>query len=552
MQKELKLKRTILLLLMIVLSVQIKSQVISTNVNLQSGVYEFGLDAPAVDYTQKILTLDEKMKIGMTQVATGGYSFFAIRKNTGAINYVNLPIQYKVTDFTLLGDSIYFCGYEERENYTNAFVGYGGITDLFLSSTGSPTIKVSPINTYEQGDTMFTIRKIRAYYNNNGERIIAGIGSMYYGDATRDIYEFDGLGSFAMVRHYYSKYYYDYVMMYKVNEMSIVINNEDVVLHGASPVYATANQVTLYHNPMAPDSAAHSERFEDLTLTDNSICVISSSSTSDILEIDHQYANHNDRMYVRSIDKNNYNNQHSFMYYTPILYHPDYGIRIETLDNKKLAIVYVMCDPSNAYVTNTVVDKLVFDGEALNFLGSYILDSVHHRDYVLRNIEYLSDVNSLLIQKSVVGHSSIIGARNNVFLLDLDETLTSPYLVFERDLSSIVYEDRYPIWNDINTYNNKDYFSIGNYRGRLQIFDVRNLRQNSDCSRIMSRWINSKEFPRIISAANLELCNFEFVVYNVDNMMLQTVYSPLSSYRAVINTEHLRRVNRPIMKKCAN
>lgn len=535
---------------MIVLSVQIKAQVISTDVNLQSGVYEFGLDDPAVDYTQKILTLDEKTKIGMTQVANGGYSFFAIRKNTSTINYVNLPRQYKVTDFTLLGDSIYFCGYEERENYTNAFVGYGGITDLFISSTGLyPTVKISPINTYEQGDTVFTIRKIRAYHNNNGERIVAGIGSMYYGDATRDIYEYDGLGSFAMVRHTYSKYYYDYVMMYKVNETSIVTNNEDVVLYGASPIYATANQVTLYHNPMEPDSAAHSERFEDLTLTDNSICVISSSCTSDILEIDHQYANHNDRMYVRSIDKNNYNNQHSFMYYTPILYHPDYGIRIETLDNKKLAIAYVMCDEDT---TNTVVDKLVFDGEALNFLGSYILDSVHHREYILRNIEYLSDVNSLLIQKSVVGHSSIIGARNNVFLLDLDETLTSPYLVFERDLSSIVYEDRYPIWSDINTYNNKDYFSIGNYRGRLQIFDVRNLRQNLDCSRIMSRWINSREFPRIISAANLELCNFEFVIYSVDNMMLQTVYSPLASYRAVINTEHLRRVNRPIMKKCAN
>ena len=527
------------------LGMQVKAQVVATNANVQTGVYEVAQMDYSIDYSQKMLNWRDTCRIGITTTDTGTVQFFMILRGANVVPYVKLSSDVTVNDFTILGDTLYFCGnvIDDRGDSVG-FVAYADITTMFTN----PQYKFSLINTNKVGgNPIYDVRKLKAYYNNNNEKIIVGIGSMLFGDPTRDIIDLtDPVSYHGYTRTYYPKLRYDYLMMYKITETPIRTNIEDILLYGATPLYEPANEVILYKNPINSDSLNYAERFQDIVLSDSSIYLVSTSTyTYDMgREMSTHSTNlseqgHDNMIFIRKIDKNNYQLQEAKMYMLEEQIHPDYGFSVETITENKIAIGKVICDMSTS-TTNTKIDICDFSSNIVNRIK---IDSVNHRFYVLRNIEYMPAKNTLLVLKSVIGHSGNIGAKNNVFLLDLNNN-QNVFPVIIRDLSQPVFNNYYPIWNYVNIYDNTNYYCIGTIGGKLKISDIRTLYDESGCSKVYDREVRTQRECNLVDDSILVQCSFEYPTLGVvEGGLVPTYFSTTTTYKAIVTDQEFNNLS---------
>jgi hypothetical protein len=277
------MKKHIVIILLLLIAIGAKAQRVSTNNN---------------------------NNIILTQIdSTNQSRFCLVEKGSVYAKYVNLPIQYKVNDFSILNDTVYFCGQENMGNRsTRGFIGYISKKDLFTASK-KHAFTFTPLNiTTCDDDSCFTIRKIKTYHNNLGERIVVGIGSIYYGEVGVDYDKKPQKASESNKNlRSFSKYYYDCLMVYKVTEEKLVSNQQAVNHSFADSTYAKGNKVYFYRNINSLNGKIkHSaEIIEDITLTNNFICVASVIDNRNIEDNDPSSFYNN--IIIRRFDKNNFN-----------------------------------------------------------------------------------------------------------------------------------------------------------------------------------------------------------------------------------------------------
>ncbi|MDR0789840.1 MAG: hypothetical protein LBO06_03480 [Bacteroidales bacterium] len=282
------MKKLIFILLLSATNLSVQGQVVSNLTNLESGEYvissnhESGSTDGAIG--TKILRYDDRRHIladmSLSFTANHRACFHLITKGQLTAQYVSVPQEYHVTDFSILGDMLYFCGYTSNSTGTVpdsiGFIAYFVISNAY---NGALEWQCTPI------PTTTVVRKIETYFQGTDNLpVVVGIGEQYYGKPPAwiedDLYNQEpccGGFPFGPMKtippgpppttghwDYFDSFYYDCLIFYKPVEHYDATNNY---------VY---NDVLLYrHKFDKADAMYRYEDFGDIAITDNYICLAS-------------------------------------------------------------------------------------------------------------------------------------------------------------------------------------------------------------------------------------------------------------------------------------
>lgn len=128
------------------------------------------------DYSSKIVRWKENASVVLNNIDTNYQATFGLlrRGDTLTTRTIYLPIGYKINDFTILNDTLYFVGNKpDATDTTKGIIGYIKVGDLFSNS--NQTI------TYAEIRTTKDLFRVEAYNKNNGETVVAAVGRQLYG-----------------------------------------------------------------------------------------------------------------------------------------------------------------------------------------------------------------------------------------------------------------------------------------------------------------------------------------------------------------------------------
>lgn len=105
------LKVLIFFLTIQISSSQVMSQIVS-QFDLEAVAYSVEDNDISLKHSQKILQYKENEHIVLTlkDSVDNQARFYLVERNNNNIKYVDIPIEYNVKDFSILGDTLYFCG----------------------------------------------------------------------------------------------------------------------------------------------------------------------------------------------------------------------------------------------------------------------------------------------------------------------------------------------------------------------------------------------------------------------------------------------------------
>ena len=175
MRKNLSL---IAMLLILLFSAKINAQVL-TPTTLVKEVSEYQIpfsQGLAGDHSSKIVRWREDASVVLNNIDSNYQATFGLLKkgNTLTTRIVSLPIGYKINDFTILKDTLYFVGNKpDAIDTTKGIIGYVRVVDLFSNSNQSIT--------YAEIRTTKDLFRVEAYNKNNGETVVAAVGRQLYG-----------------------------------------------------------------------------------------------------------------------------------------------------------------------------------------------------------------------------------------------------------------------------------------------------------------------------------------------------------------------------------
>ncbi|MDR0789689.1 MAG: hypothetical protein LBO06_02715 [Bacteroidales bacterium] len=251
----------------------------------------------------------------------GGAIFFFVEPNNGAVQAAKLPPEtgentekwYEIKDFVLDNDTIFFCGILLSSVGT---MDLGSMIGPPLDSTGfigyvkyAQGMPTEPQATYFELTLLQTMNKIKTYINNQGERVVVGIGKQVSGISR-----------------------YDYFIKFTINDNSLTMFK--------CPYFNYSN-----NNKM--------ELLQDIAVTDDYVCLSSVSEEPGINIYDKSGAN---RVYhaqiTRRFDRNNFVQKtmwDSFRDWTSD-WSRGYGIydaKLEHTFENEVALSYIFCVNDN-------------------------------------------------------------------------------------------------------------------------------------------------------------------------------------------------------------
>lgn len=128
------------------------------------------------DHSSKIVRWKENASVVLNNIDTNYQATFGLlrRGDTLTTRTIYLPIGYKINDFTILNDTLYFVGNKpDATDTTKGIIGYVRVGDLFSNSNQSIT--------YAEIRTTKDLFRVEAYNKNNGETVVAAVGRQLYG-----------------------------------------------------------------------------------------------------------------------------------------------------------------------------------------------------------------------------------------------------------------------------------------------------------------------------------------------------------------------------------
>ena len=129
-----------------------------------------------MDYSSKIVRWREDASVVLNNIDSNYQATFGLLKKGDIITTItaSLPIGYKINDFTILKDTLYFVGNKpDVTDTTKGIIGYVEVGDLFSNSNQSIT--------YAEIRTTKDLFRVEAYNKNNGETVVAAVGRQLYG-----------------------------------------------------------------------------------------------------------------------------------------------------------------------------------------------------------------------------------------------------------------------------------------------------------------------------------------------------------------------------------
>ena len=541
-----KKKPLIVLLLticLIIASKPSKSQIISPY-NVISGVYEIDNNGLSEDYTQKILMRKDSSHIALTTIFENGNSisrFYLIEKGKITSTYADIRKEYKVKDFSIMGDSLYFCGLTNKIDHgfsqpTQGFIAYVRISELFTQSVYIDPTLPKQCN-YSRIPTTTTVNKIKTYHNIRGERMVVGIGKQYYSEVPYECpFAYDPnplkIDPDPDCWVYPDTNYYDCFIGYKITET--VLN----------PAYPSVNPFTLYRHKYFKNEINHPyeyEEFQDLVLTDNYICL---ASTQYFNPIQTGGSNNSRFIVLRRIDKEDFNIHSSYRVIAPYYYNNNVtsdGFYIERLGKDTIAIAHVSHRPSPSNILGTIVTKVDLGIEPFNIIHTSLIDENFNK-VVLRDIEYLPEMNKLLVLRSQFNNGIF---TEDVQYVDMDNSIFDANNTYISKFLFVLQNNR--AWNNILKYNRNNFALIGNFGTQLGLGILDNEENNfiiNSCRDYRPRNVYNLGINSFNQWDNLFPCNFA----------LMYLYSPGFYYYGNTTIIHKMDLNEPnnndVIKQC--
>jgi hypothetical protein len=503
-----KMKLLIILLLttsLIIVSKPSKSQIISPY-NIISGVYEIDANELVIDYTQKILKYKDRYHIALTKLVGRERSrFYLIEQDKYSPIFADISDKLKVEDFSIMGDSIYFCGYmnkvdESFKGSTQGFIAYVSISDLF-NNTGNIQYNYSRI------PTTTIVDKIKTYHNIRGERMVVGIGKQFYSAPPYEYpvaFDPDPPHFQKTLHDPYPGHWvfpdtnqYDCFIGYKITETVL------------DPAYPSVNPFSLYRHKYSQDNDTlpyEYEAFQDLVVTENYICLSSTyffdpSATGSIV--------HNRDVILRNFNKEDFNNHTSNSIISPFYdnVHSEYGFYLEELDGDNVAFAHISCEYPTGNQTRTIVTKVNLNNIPFQFIHSSLVDVDLVKIY-MQDIEYIPETDNLLLLKD----KNIYGINNILYYVDMDKNIygnatfgsyTANYLYVPQEIFS------YQRWNNILKHNSTNFALIGNTGTKLSLLDNEtDIYLTNQCRKFDIKTIYQREINIFTQIDNLFQCSF--------------------------------------------
>ena len=494
-----KKKPLIVLLLticLIIVSKPSKSQIISPN-NIISGAYEIDANSQLPDRNQKIRQVKDNKYIALTTVSQNISRFYLIENGRYMSNFADISIKFKVQDFSIMGDSIYFCGNmntvdEGYKGSTQGFIAYIKISDLF---SGQNNFQYN----YSRVPTTTHVNKIKTYYNNLGERVVVGIGKQYYSELPYECpYPVVEPGnpnppvSTPDCWVYPDTNQYDCFIGYKITET--VLN----------PAYPSVNPFSIYRHEIAYNDLNYQydyEEFWDLIVMDNYICIASITNFNPIITGD---TINGRQIIIRKINIDDFNIQTSEKVQAPFYnaVNGGSGFYIEKLERNNIAIAYV--SPSfNGNDFATIVNKIDLGVSPFNVVHTSYIDYDYQRALV-KDIEYIPETEQLLVLKY-----KFFNNIDNVFYVNMSNTAydNSSNYISNRLIPNSIFQ--YQDWNNILKYNSSHFVLIGSLGTKLGLFDNYTGGFNSvQCRNYTTNQISKTGMNNFIQWGNLLPCTF--------------------------------------------
>lgn len=175
MRKNLSLMAVLLILLF---GLKTNAQVLTPS-NSVKEVSEYNIPTSSnllTDHSSKIVRWREDASVVLNNIDSNYQATFGLLRKGNTLTTItaSLPIGYKINDFTILNDTLYFVGNKpDVTDTTKGIIGYVEVGDLFSNSNQSIT--------YAEIRTTKDLFRVEAYNKNNGETVVAAVGRQLYG-----------------------------------------------------------------------------------------------------------------------------------------------------------------------------------------------------------------------------------------------------------------------------------------------------------------------------------------------------------------------------------
>lgn len=463
------------------------------------------------------------------------YKFQNCSSGSDSISHVEMPDLFKINDFSILGDTLYFCGSVNNSSNSTAFIAYIAIDELFspLASQIMDTnnIRYTLFDSIYQ-DEIYTIKKIETYYDSNGDRVIAGFGNMLYGKPPyRDFQNFQSV----LVDP--DEYYLDFVMFYTIKEDTIMINKNAHTL-GANPIYKEANDVKMFYFPSDTIGGVYYNKFYDIIQTDNFI---------DAIFVRHEEAVASGKPISTSVsiaqfDKNTLQGS-TYKIVLPENMCFDYGVNAARLKDDTIAITFTYLRNNSDSTISTAIKFNMNDLPDTIITQISLYDSMPFKNQI-KDCKYFSANNKLLVLKSTNVNSYNDDYGDVIFELNMDANCSFPYMADRMVVNQI--NNNYIQWSNIlysgpMHYSLTGYYFSGYSTSPLYFFDkfmLNSLQQN--CYSIFNSSVFMGDTLYLSATTPIVRCTFPNILITLidEGFGMQSIYTNYFStdvYKAVVN-----------------
>ena len=530
------------MLLILLFSAKINAQVL-TPTNLVKEVSEYQIpfsQGLAGDHNSKIVRWREDASVVLNNIDTNYQATFGLlrRGDTLTTRIAYLPIGYKINDFTILKDTLYFVGNKpDAIDTTKGVIGYVEVGDLFSNPNQSIT--------YAEIRTTKDLFRVEAYNKNNGETVVAAVGRQLYGLP----YFVEGPGA-GFDPEFPSGPELPLPPNSNIVEPQITGENQVQTnsLNEIGPAWytdtlkyihclatlnitRTTNGVNHQYDLWYLPNVENIEQINDFCLTSDYICIVAVDYTSQPRYSGKTFTLH-------WFDKNNLNIRNAkrlvgaMQSFYP--YDDKGNLKTTCVGGNDIALCYM----GNTGVNCNILYKLRLDTTTVTpIFAHYFGDSGNDIKHPVWDLEYIKKFNMLAVLK----RSSKYEFVDEVWHLSMNENTMMPY-------ESYVHTKYYDNLSSLELYDDIYLGIYGNVPTRKILFEKQCNEFNSygNCYDIRKDRVYPELLPKIYDYSVTNRCSFADMMQSP----LDLLTLPATQTVNVFNTLQINQQN--IIKPCEN
>lgn len=492
------------------------------------------------DHSSKIVRWKENASVVLNNIDTNYQATFGLlrRGDTLTTRTASLPIGYKINDFTILKDTLYFVGNKpDAIDTTKGIIGYVEVGDLFSNSDQSIT--------YAEIRTTKDLFRVEAYNKNNGETVVAAVGRQLYGLP----YFVEGPGA-GFDPEFPSGPELPLPPNSNIVEPQITGENQVQTnsLNEIAPAWytdtlkyrhclatlnitRTTNGVNHQYDLWYLPNVENIEQINDFCLTSDYICIVAVDNTSETWYLGKTFTLH-------WFDKNNLNTRNAKRLVGAMQSFYSYdekgNLKTTCVGGNDIALCYM----GNTGENCNILYKLSIDTNTITPLLSHTFawsgDSIKPPVW---DLEYIKRFNMLAVLK----RSNIYEGIDEVWHLSMNENTMMPY-------ESYVHTKYYDNLSSLELYDDIYLGIYGNIPSRKILLEKQCNEFNSygNCYDIRKDRVYPELLPKIYNYSVANRCSFADMVQSP----LDLLTLPATQTVNVFNTLQINQQN--IIKPCDN